>query len=109
MHLITVFFGKLTQCWGIFWGPFVFSLHQWSSVARSCIICVLDWNVVIPNWHLMDDVHDGHETVVYENFQVNDVALRGGPRGEPHRLITNKLEQLGVTRPIHAEMNSCCN
>ncbi len=47
----------------------------------------------IPNLCLMDDDHDGDERVVYNNFRDNDVALSGFSRGEPHRLITNKLEQ----------------
>ncbi len=44
-----------------------------------------------------------------DNFRDDDAVLRGFPRGDRHREITNKLEQLGISRPIHAEMNSHCN
>jgi hypothetical protein len=47
--------------------------------------------------------------VVYDNFREDDAAVRGFPRGERRRLITNRLEELGVTRPVHAQMNCCCN
>ncbi len=69
----------------------------------------LDWNVEIPNWHVTDDVHEGDQWVVYDIFCDDDAVLRGFPRGDHHRDITNKLEQLGISRPIHAEMNSHCN
>jgi hypothetical protein len=69
----------------------------------------LDRNVVIPAQCFADDIHDGDEWVVYDNFREDDSALREFPRGEHHRLITHRLEELGVTRPVHAQMNSRCN
>ena len=69
----------------------------------------LNWNVDIPTRRFADDVRDGDEWVVYDNFREDDAAVRGFPRGERCRLITNRLEELGVTRPVHAQMNSRCN
>ncbi len=69
----------------------------------------LDRNVEIPNRHVTDDVCEGDQWVVYDNFRDDDAVLRGFLRGDRRREITNKLEQLGISRPIHAEMNSCCN
>ena len=69
----------------------------------------LNWNVDIPTRRFSDDIHDGDEWVVYDNFREDDSALREFPRGEHHRSITNRLEELGVTRPVHAQMNSHCN
>ncbi len=44
-------FGILTQCWGILWCPFSFSLHRWSTVAMVCMklhnLCI-DRNIVLP-------------------------------------------------------------
>jgi hypothetical protein len=68
----------------------------------------LDRNVDIPNRHFVDDMNDGDDWVVYDTYQDDDAALRGYTRGECHRLLTHKLEQLGVARPIHASMNSRC-
>jgi len=56
----------------------------------------------------VDDMNDGDDWVVYDTYQDDDAALRGYTRGECHRLLTHKLEQLGVARPIHASMNSQC-
>jgi hypothetical protein len=63
----------------------------------------LNWNLDIPTRRFADDIHDGDEWVVYNNFREDDAALGGFPRGERHRLITNRLEELGVTRPVHAK------
>jgi hypothetical protein len=44
--------------------------------------------------------------MVLDNAQDDDVFLRGRASGDRQRLITNKLETLGVVRPIHAECSS---
>jgi hypothetical protein len=88
-------FGMLMQLWGIFCAS---SLHGWSSVIPACMklhnLC-LDRNEEIPNQRLTDDVHDGDQLVMYYNFHNDDALLRGFPRGDHYRAITNKLEQLG--------------
>jgi hypothetical protein len=44
--------------------------------------------------------------MVLDNEQDDNVFLRGRASGDRQRLITNKLETLGVVCPIHAECNS---
>jgi hypothetical protein len=104
-------FGMLTQRWGIFWRPFVSSLHRWSSIVLACMklhyLC-LDRNIDIPIHRYMDDVRNNDQWVVYDNYRDDDVEYRGHARGERRRLLTLKLEQLGITRPVHAQMNSRC-
>jgi hypothetical protein len=43
---------------------------------------------------------------VYANDQPDDFFLRGRARGDRRRDITQKLELLGVIRPLHAMANS---
>jgi hypothetical protein len=68
----------------------------------------LDRQIDVPLHRFSEDVQAGDEWVVYDNYRDDDVLLRGFPRGDRRRDLTYKLEQLGITRPIHAEMNSCC-
>ncbi len=44
--------------------------------------------------------------MVLDNTQDDDIFLRGRASGDRRREITNKLETLGIVRPIHAECNS---
>jgi hypothetical protein len=73
-------FGMLTQCWGIFWRPFVSSLHRWSSIVLACMklhnLC-LDRNVDIPIHMFMDYVRNNDQWVVYDNYRDDDVEYRG--------------------------------
>jgi hypothetical protein len=69
----------------------------------------LDRNLDIPIHQFSEDVRDGDEWVVYDNYHEDDVDMQGYPRGDRRRDITFKLEQLGITRPVHAAMNSHCN
>jgi hypothetical protein len=105
-------FGMLTKRWGIFWLLFNFSFHCWSTVIVVCMklhnLC-LDRNLDIPVHHFTADVRDGDEWVVYDNYREDDIFLHGHARGDHRRDITNKLEQLGISRPIHAQINSRCN
>jgi len=105
-------FGMLTKRWGIFWRPFTFSFHLLSTVILVCMklhnLC-LDRQIDVPLHRFSEDVQAGDEWVVYDNYRDDDVLLRGFPRGDRRRDLTYKLEQLGITRPIHAEMNSHCN
>ena len=105
-------FGMLTKRWGIFWRAFNFSFHRWSTVVLVCMklhnLC-LDRNLDIPVHRFSEDVRVGDEWVVYDNYREDDTELRGYPRGDRRKDITLKLEQLGITRPIHAAMNSRCN
>jgi hypothetical protein len=45
-------FGILTQCWGIFWRSFTFSLDRWATFTMVCVklhnLCI-DRNVQLPN------------------------------------------------------------
>ena len=99
----------LTQRWGIFWRIFTFSFHHWSLVVMACMklhnLCI-DRNVAVPLQRFVEDHRDGDEWMVLDNAQDDDVFLRGRASGDRRRLITNKLETLGVVRPIHAESNS---
>jgi len=105
-------FGMLTKRWGIYWRPFLFAFHRWSTVVMVTMklhnLC-LDRNLEIPAHRFAEDVQEGDQWVVYDNYRDDDNNLRGYPRGDRRRDITHKLEQLGVTRPIHAEVNSRCN
>ena len=56
-----------------------------------------------------DDVREGDQWVVYDNYRDDDADLRGRPVGDRRRDITNKIQQLGILRPPHASMNSRCN
>jgi hypothetical protein len=60
----------------------------------------LDQNVDIPTRHFVK---------THGDFREADAALRGFSRGERRKLITNRLEELRVTRPVHTQMNSRCN
>ncbi len=86
----------LTKRWGIFWRPFNFSFHHWSTVILVCMklhnFC-LDRNLDIPVHRFTAVVRDGNEWVVYDNYQEDDVFLRGHARDDHRRDITNKLEQ----------------
>jgi hypothetical protein len=55
-------------------------------------------------WH--KDVRDNDDWGVYANDQPDDFFLRGRARGDRRRDITQKLELLGVIRPLHAMANS---
>lgn len=105
-------FGMLTKRFGIFWRPFQFAFDRWSTVVLVCMklhnLC-LDRNLEIPSHRFMEDVQENDQWVVYDNYRDDDAALRGYPRGDRRRDMTYKLEQLGITRPIHAEVNSRCN
>ncbi len=68
----------------------------------------LDRNLDIPLHRFSEDVRDGDEWVVYDNYRDDDAQLRGYPLGDWRRDITNKLEQLGIGRPVHTVSNSCC-
>ncbi len=68
----------------------------------------LDRNLDIPLHCFSEDVRDGDEWVVYDNYRDDDAQLRGYPLGDRRRDITNKLEQLGIGRPVHAASNSRC-
>jgi hypothetical protein len=71
-------FGLLTKRWGIFWCPFNFTFHHWSTVILICMnlhnLC-LDRNLNIPLNHFSEDVRDGNEWVVYDNDQDDDAQL----------------------------------
>jgi hypothetical protein len=47
--------------------------------------------------------------LVLDNTQENDIFFRGGASGDCRRDITNKLESLGIGRPVHALCNSHTN
>jgi hypothetical protein len=69
----------------------------------------LDRNVEVPIHRYMLDVREDDEWSVYDNYRDDDADYIGFARGECRRELTNKLEQLGITQPIHAEINSRCN
>jgi hypothetical protein len=102
----------LMKRWGIFWRPSTVSFHRWSTVILVCMklhnLC-LDRQIDVPLHRFSEDVQAGDEWVVYDNYRDDDVLLCGFPRGDRRRDLTYKLEQLGITRSIHAEMNSRCN
>jgi hypothetical protein len=102
-------FGMLTKRFGIFWRPLICSMDKWSMTILVCMklhnFC-LSHNDGIPTrrWH--EDVRDNDEWGVYANDQPDDFFLRGRARGDRRRDITQKLELLGVIRPLHAMANS---
>ena len=69
----------------------------------------LDRNLEIPSHRFVEDVQENDQWVVYDNYRDDAAALRGYPRGDRRRDMTYKLEQLGITRPIHAEVKGRCN
>jgi hypothetical protein len=105
-------FGILTQRWGIFWRPFRFSFNRWSLVVMVAMklhnLCI-DRSDIPPVHRHNDDVREGDQWVVYDNYRDDDADLRGRPVGDRRRDITNKIQQLGILRPPHASMNSRCN
>jgi hypothetical protein len=57
----------------------------------------------------VEDHRAGDEWLVLDNTQENDIFFRGGASGDCRRDITNKLELLGIGRPVHALCNSHTN
>jgi hypothetical protein len=43
---------------------------------------------------------------VYDNAQDDDMFLRGRALGDRQRAITQKLDNCGIVRPVHAMSNS---
>ena len=102
----------LTQRFGIFWRPFRFLFDRWTLVVMCSMklhnLCI-DRGDSTPTQRFVDDVRDGDQWVVYDNYRDDDAELRGRPVGDRRRDITYKIEQLGILRPPHASMNSRCN
>ncbi len=101
-------FGRLTQCWGTFLRIFTFSFHRGSLVIMACMklhtLCI-NHNMAVPLQQFVEDHRDGDEWMVLDNTQ-DDVFFCGRASGDHRRIITNKLDMLGVVHPIHAECNS---
>jgi hypothetical protein len=68
-------------------------------------IC-LDNFVEVPSQRFLEDVREGDEWNMQDNEQPNNPELRGRAAGDRRRQITATIESQGITRPIHAAMNS---
>jgi len=105
-------FGMLTQRWGIFWRPFLFSFDRWSLVTLVTMklhnFC-LDRSDTIPLRRFYEDIREGDQWVVYGNARDDDSFLRGRALGDRCRTITQNLENHGIVRPKHAASNSRTN
>ncbi len=102
----------ITQRFGFFWRPFRFSFDRWTLVVMSSMklhnLCI-DRCDSSPTQRFIDDVRDGNEWVVYDNYRDDDAELRGHPVGDRRHDLTSKIEHLGILRPPHASMKSRCN
>lgn len=91
---------------------FRFLFDRWPLVVLVCMklhnLC-LERRVDVPSCRFAADVLNGDEWEVHDNSRDDDALLRGRPTGDRRREITDKLERVGVIRPIHASMNSRCN
>jgi hypothetical protein len=105
-------FGVLTQRWGFFWRPFLFSFDRWSLVTLVTMklhnFC-LDRSDTIPLRRFYEDIREGDQWVVYDNATDDDIFLRGRALGDRRRTITQNLENYGIVRPKHAASNSRTN
>ena len=91
---------------------FRFSFDRWPLVVLVCMklhnLC-LERRVDVPLRRYAADVLNGDEWEVNDNARDNDAILRGRPTGDRRRELTEKLERIGIIRPVHASMNSRCN
>jgi len=87
---------------GFFWRSFTFSFDRWAMVVMVCMklhnICI-DQNAEMPSHRFFTDVSPGDEWRVYDDANKDDIFHN----------MTNKLEQLAIVRPAHAQCNSCTN
>jgi hypothetical protein len=63
----------------------------------------------VPLQCFVEDHRPGDEWLVLDNTQDNNIFFHGRASGDRRRDITNKLESLGIVRPIHALCNSRTN
>jgi hypothetical protein len=103
--------GMLTQWFGIFWWIFHFSFNWWPLVVMVCMklpnLCI-DNSCNVPQCRYAEDLRPDDEWAVNDNTRPDDNLHRVRALGECRRLITAKLEHMGILRPAHAQMNSRC-
>eukprot|EP01032_Pedospumella_encystans_P029721 gene29721-33555_t len=105
-------FALLTGRWGILWRPLRCAMARWPLVLTVCAklhnYC-LDKNVSPCTNRFYEDVEEEDEDIVLLNTETSEeenAHRRGGDQGARRKNFTEDLQNKGIRRPAHSQINS---
>jgi len=104
-------FALLVQRWGVLWRPLRSQFSRWTLVLTVCAklhnYC-LDRNIPLSRHRFEEDIEDADEPAVLLNQDdpEEQQQLVGGGAANKRTAFTRGLQDLGVRRPLFAQINS---